>query len=76
MDVKKELLVCKKKIEILSNMLKKEKERFDFIERSYYRDMKDKWQFSKDLGHPVTGGVTPEESAELLVMALCKRDRS
>ena len=75
MSVEKELLVCRKKIEVLSDLLRKEMDRIDVLERSYYRDMKDRWQFAKDLGHPVTGNITPKESSELLVINLCNRDR-
>jgi hypothetical protein len=72
----KRLKVLETKLSLLLDLASKIKDEVDFIRRSHYRDMKDKWQFSKDIGHPVTGDVTPEESAELLVMALCKRDRS
>ena len=75
MDMNKELVVCKKKLEILSDLLFKTREQVNFLERSMYRDMKDRWQFAKDLGHPVTGNITPDESSELLVMSLCGRDR-
>lgn len=75
MSVEKELLVCKKKLSILFDLLRQEQERLEFLERSHYRDMKDRWQFSKDFGHPVTGNVSTEQSAELLVMSLCNRDR-
>ena len=75
MSVEKELLVCRKKIELLSDLIRKERDRIDSLERSHYRDMRDRWQFSKDTGHPVTGNVSPEESSELLIVSLCKRDR-
>lgn len=73
MSVEKELLGCKKKLSIIFDLLSKEQERLDFLERSHYRDMRDRWSYAKD--HPVTGSVTPQETAELLVINLCNRDR-
>lgn len=44
------------------------------LERKINRDMLDQWTYIKDLKHPVTGNVTPQESSELLIKNLCKRD--
>ena len=45
------------------------------LKASYYRDMADRWKFSKDNYHPVTGVVCVKEAEELLFEALAKRCR-
>lgn len=51
MDFEKKILELEKQIAVLK--------------RSYYRDMRDKWQFSKDIGHPVNGTLHPLEAEQI-----------
>jgi predicted nucleic acid-binding Zn-ribbon protein len=69
-------------IEFFKAKVREHNEEIKRLERKINRDMLDQWtyikdckQFAKDLSHPVTGNVTPEESSELLIINLCKRDR-
>lgn len=59
------VLVLEKKLDVLLDLVNKTKheikDELDFLRRSHYRDMKDRYQFSKDLGHPVTGDVKPND---------------
>ena len=71
----KRLKVVEAKLRIARDLVVNLEREVDFLKESHYRDMRDKWQYAKDIGHPVTGRVSPEESAELLVMSLCNRDR-
>lgn len=61
----KRLCVLEKKLDLALDLVTKTKheikEELDFLRRSHYRDMKDRWQFNKDIGHPVTGIHKPSD---------------
>jgi hypothetical protein len=81
-ELRSELIKSKHKINFALEIIYKEQEKInllinkiDSLERRHQRNLADWKQFAKDLSsHPVTGNITPNESAELLVMSLCKRD--
>lgn len=59
-DIKR-LSVLEAKCKLYEDLIGKLKQEIVFIKNSHYRDIKDRWQYLKDLNHPVTGNLSPDD---------------